>query len=185
MSYSLPIETDRLTLRRYVEDDYDDLLKLQSNPDVTRFLLYDVRTPEQVKETLAGRLADVPMDRDGQALTVAVILRDTGQHVGEVVLFMNSVEQRTGELGYVFHPEFHGRGFAAEASVELLRLGFEELGMHRIIARLDARNTGSVNLLKRLGLRQEAHFVKNEYLKGEWTDELVFAMLAEEWDKRS
>ncbi|HEY4571679.1 MAG TPA: GNAT family N-acetyltransferase [Kribbella sp.] len=185
MSYSLPIETDRLTLRRYVEDDYDDLLKLQSNPDVTRFLLYDVRTPEQVKETLAGRLADVPMDRDGQALTVAVILRDTGQHVGEVVLFMNSVEQRTGELGYVFHPEFHGRGFAAEASVELLRLGFEELGMHRIIARLDARNSGSVNLLKRLGLRQEAHFVKNEYLKGEWTDELVFAMLAEEWDKRS
>jgi len=185
VSYSLPIETDRLTLRRYVEDDYDDLLKLQSNPDVTRFLLYDLRTPEQVKETLAGRLADVPMDRDGQALTVAVILRDTGQHVGEVVLFMNSVEQRTGELGYVFHPEFNGRGFAAEASVELLRLGFEELGMHRIIARLDARNSGSVNLLKRLGLRQEAHFVKNEYLKGEWTDELVFAMLAEEWDKRS
>ncbi|MGW7685649.1 GNAT family N-acetyltransferase [Kribbella sp. NPDC054772] len=185
MSYSLPIETDRLTLRRYVETDFDDLLKLQSNPDVTRFLLYDVRTPEQVQEALAGRMADVPMDRDGQALTAAVIVRDTGQHVGEVVLFMNNVEQRTGEIGYVFHPEFHGRGFAREAAVELLRLGFEELGMHRIIARLDYRNDGSVNLLKRLGLRQEAHFVRNEYLKGEWTDELVFAMLADEWKQRS
>ncbi|WP_350278901.1 GNAT family N-acetyltransferase [Kribbella sp. HUAS MG21] len=182
MSYSLPIETDRLLLRRYVETDYDDLLKLQSNPDVTRFLLYDVRTPEQVKEALTGRLADVPMDKDGQALTVAVILRDTGRHLGEVTLFLNSVEQRTGELGYVFHPESHGHGYAAEASVELLRLGFEELGMHRIIARLDARNEGSVKLLQRLGLRQEAHFVKNEYLKGEWTDELVFAMLFEEWE---
>ncbi|TDW90733.1 MULTISPECIES: GNAT family N-acetyltransferase [Kribbella] len=185
MTYSLPIETDRLTLRRYVENDYDDLLKLQSNPDVTRFLLYDVRTPEQVKEALTGRLADVPMDTDGQALTVAVILRDTGQHLGEVTLFMNSVEHRTGEIGYVFHPESHGHGYAAEASVELLRLGFEELGLHRIIARLDARNTGSVKLLERLGLRQEAHFVQNEYLKGEWTDELVFAMLYSEWDKRS
>ena len=185
MSSSLPIETDRLTLRRYVESDYDDLLKLQSNPDVARFLLYDVRTPEQVKEALAGRLADVPMDTDGQALTVAVILRDTGQHLGEVTLFMNNVEHRTGELGYVFHPESHGHGFAAEAAIELLRLGFEQLGMHRIIARLDARNTGSVNLLKRLGLRQEAHFVQNEYLKGEWTDELVFAMLADEWSTRS
>jgi RimJ/RimL family protein N-acetyltransferase len=185
VSYSLPIETDRLTLRRYVENDYDDLLKLQSNPDVTRFLLYDVRTPEQVKETLTGRLADVPMDTDGQALTVAVVLRDTGQHLGEVTLFMNSVEHRTGELGYVFHPESHGHGYAAEASVELLRLGFEELGLHRIIARLDARNTASVKLLERLGLRQEAHFVQNEYLKGEWTDELVFAMLYSEWDKRS
>src|SRR4051812_50167511 len=106
------------------------------------------------------------MDRDGQALTVAVILRDTGQHVGEVVLFMNSVEQRTGELGYVFHPEFHGRGFAVEASVELLRLGFEQLGMHRIIARLDARNTGSVNLLKRLRLREGGALVEKEEPKG-------------------
>ena len=185
MTYALPIETDRLTLRRYVENDYDDLLELQSNPDVTRFLLYDVRTPEQVREALNGRLADVPMDSDGQALTVAVILRDTGQHLGEVTLFMNSTEQRTGEIGYVFHPKSHGHGYAAEASVELLRLGFEELGLHRIIARLDARNDGSVKLLNRLGLRQEAHFVRNEYLKGEWTDELVFAMLFDEWDKRS
>ena len=185
MSTSLPIETDRLTLRRYVETDYDDLLKLQSSPDVTRFLLYDAKTPEQVKESLAGRLADVPLDRDGQALTVAVILRETGQHVGEVTLFMNSVEHRTGEIGFVFHPEFHGRGYAAEASIELLRLGFEAFGMHRIIGRLDARNTGSAKLLERLGLRQEAHFVKNEFLKGEWTDELVYAMLADEWKKRS
>ena len=185
MSFSLPIETDRLTLRRYLATDYDDLLRLQSSPDVTRFLLYDPKTPEQVKESLAGRLTDVPMDTDGQALTVAVILRETGQHVGEVTLFVRSAEHRTGEIGFVFHPDFHGRGFAAEASTELLRLGFEELGMHRIIGRLDARNTGSANLLKRLGLRHEAHFVKNEFLKGEWTDELVFALLAEEWDKRS
>jgi RimJ/RimL family protein N-acetyltransferase len=185
VSFSLPIETDRLTQRRYLATDYDDLLRLQSSPDVTRFLLYDPKTPEQVKESLAGRLTDVPMDTDGQALTVAVILRETGQHVGEVTLFVRNVEQRTGEIGFVFHPDFHGRGFAAEASIELLRLGFEQLGMHRIIGRLDARNTGSANLLKRLGLRQEAHFVKNEFLKGEWTDELVFALLAEEWDKRS
>jgi RimJ/RimL family protein N-acetyltransferase len=185
VSFSLPIETDRLTLRRYLETDYDDLLRLQSDVDVARFLLHDARTPEQVREALAGRLADVPMDTDGQALTVAVIQRETGQHVGEVTLFMNSVEHRTGELGYVFHPESAGRGFATEAAAELLRLGFEELGLHRIIARLDARNTGSMKLLERLGLRQEAHFVKNEFLKGEWTDELVFAMLAEEWDKRS
>ncbi|RZU14173.1 RimJ/RimL family protein N-acetyltransferase [Kribbella rubisoli] len=185
MSNPLPIETDRLTLRRYTETDYDDLLKLQSDPDVARYLLHDVRTPEQVKEALAGRMADVAMDRDGQALTAAVILRDTGRHLGEVTLFVYSVEHHTGELGYVFHPESAGHGYATEAAAELLRVGFDEFGMHRIIARLDARNDASANLLKRLGLRQEAHFVQNEYLKGEWTDELVFAMLKDEWDKRS
>jgi RimJ/RimL family protein N-acetyltransferase len=184
VTYKLPIETDRLTLRRYLETDYDDLLKLQSSPDVTRFLLYDVKTPEQVRESLAGRLADVPMDADGQALTLAVIRRETGQHVGEVTLFVYSAEHRTGEIGFVFHPDFHGQGYAAEASVELLRLGFEELGMHRIIGRLDHRNTGSAKLLERLGLRLEAHFVRNEFLKGEWTDELVYALLADEWEQR-
>ena len=92
MSFSLPIETDRLTLRRYLATDYDDLLRLQSSPDVTRFLLYDPKTPEQVKESLAGRLTDVPMDTDGQALTVAVILRETGQHVGEVTMFVQNAE---------------------------------------------------------------------------------------------
>ena len=146
MTYKLPIETDRLTVRRYLETDYDDLLKLQSSPDVTRFLLYDLKSPEQVHESLAGRLADVPMDADDQALTLAVILRETGQHVGEVTLFVHSAEHRTGEIGFVFHPDFHGRGFAAEASVEVLRIGFEELGMHRIIGRLDYRNTGSAKL---------------------------------------
>ncbi|TCO44136.1 RimJ/RimL family protein N-acetyltransferase [Kribbella antiqua] len=181
MPYKLPIETERLTLRRYVETDYDDLLKLQSNDDVTRFLLYDSKTPDEVRESLALRMADVPMDADLQALTLAVILRETGQHVGEVTLFVENSTHQGGEIGFVFHPEFHGRGFAAEASAQVLRMGFEELGMHRIIGRLDARNTGSANLLKRLGMRQEAHFVRNEFLKGEWTDELVFAMLADEF----
>lgn len=187
MSYSLPIETDRLTLRRYLETDYDDLLKLQSNDDVTRFLLYDTQTPERVRnKSLPGRLADLPpMDADQQALTLAVILRETGQHVGEVSLFVQNAAHRGGEIGFVFHPEFHGHGYAAEASVEILRLGFEEFGMHRIIGRLDARNTSSANLLKRLGMRHEGTFVQNEFLKGEWTDEAVFAMLADEWDKSS
>ena len=186
MTLSLPIETDRLTLRRYLETDYDDLLKLQSNDDVTRFLLYDTQTPEQVRDvSLPRRLADVPMDADGQALTLAVILRETGQHVGEVSLFVHNAAHRGGEIGFVFHPDFHGHGYAAEASVEVLRLGFEQLGMHRIIGRLDARNTGSANLLKRLGMRHEGTFRQNEFLKGEWTDEAVYAMLADEWLKRS
>lgn len=184
MTYKLPIETDRLTVRRYLETDYDDLLKLQSSPEVTRFLLYDPKTPEQVRESLATRTTDVPMDGEGQALTLAVILRETGQHLGEVTLFVHNAEQRTGELGFVFHPDSHGKGFAREASVELLRMGFEELGMHRIIGRLDHRNTGSAKLLERLGLRLEAHFVRNEFLKGEWTDELVYAILADEWQRR-
>jgi RimJ/RimL family protein N-acetyltransferase len=134
-----------------------------------------------VRSSLAVRLAEGPMTADGHAMTAAVILRATGQLLGEVSLFVDGAEHRSGEIGFAFHPEFHGQGYATEAAVEMLRLGFRELRMHRIVGRLDARNTPSANLLKRLGLRQEAHFVKSQFIKGEWTDELVFAILADEW----
>jgi RimJ/RimL family protein N-acetyltransferase len=62
----------------------------------------------------------------------------------------------------------------------VLGAGFDRLGMHRIVGRCDARNSASAALMKRLGMRQEAHFVRNEYIKGEWTDELVFAILEDD-----
>jgi RimJ/RimL family protein N-acetyltransferase len=66
----------------------------------------------------------------------------------------------------------------------MLRLGFEDLGLHRILGRLDARNTASAKLLERLGMRREAHIVENEFVKGEWTDELLYGLLAREWAAR-
>jgi RimJ/RimL family protein N-acetyltransferase len=70
---------------------------------------------------------------------------------------------------------------ANEASHAMLRLGFDQLGLHRIIARVDARNGASCAVLRRLGMRHEAHLVENEWFKGEWTDEVDYAMLAAEW----
>jgi RimJ/RimL family protein N-acetyltransferase len=64
---------------------------------------------------------------------------------------------------------------------EMLRLAFDDLALHRVIGRLDARNTASVAVLERLGMRREAHLVSNEYVKGEWCDEYDYALLADEW----
>ena len=63
----------------------------------------------------------------------------------------------------------------------MLAIGFDGLGLHRIVGRLDARNRASARVLERLGMRREAHLVENEHVKGEWTDELVYALLAREW----
>jgi RimJ/RimL family protein N-acetyltransferase len=115
---------------------------------------------------------------------LAVLLRDTGELIGEVNLAWLSEAQRGGEFGFVFNPAFHGRGYATEAAVQMLRLGFEELGLHRIIGRCEARNEASARLMAKLGMRREAHFVRNEFVKGEWNDEVVYAMLGEEWAAR-
>ena len=74
-----------------------------------------------------------------------------------------------------------GAALAAEAAHAVLHLAFGDLGLHRVIARIDARNMASARLVARLGMRQEAHLIENEWFKGEWTDELDFALLASEW----
>jgi RimJ/RimL family protein N-acetyltransferase len=95
-----------------------------------------------------------------------------------------SREHRQGEIGYVFHPDHGGSGYATEAAEVMLRLGFDQLGLHRVIGRLDGRNTASARVLQRLGMRREAHFTQNEFYKGEWADEVVYAMLEDEWRAR-
>ncbi len=173
------LRTARLILRPYLIDDLDALYDIQSRPEVTRYLLYDVRDRDQVRDVLEQRIqADGP-ERD--AVDLAVVLPDSGVLIGDVVLFLRSKEHRQGEIGYLFHPDYGGRGYATEAARMLLQLGFEDYRLHRIIGRIDARNTASARVLERLGMRREAHFVQNEIVKGEWCDEVVYAMLEDEW----
>jgi RimJ/RimL family protein N-acetyltransferase len=103
---------------------------------------------------------------------------------GDVMLFWSSDEHRSGEIGYVFNPDQAGRGYATEAAEGLLSLAFDGLGLHRVVARVDARNVPSARVAQRLRMRQEAHLVENEWFKGEWSDELQFAILDREWRDR-
>lgn len=179
-----PIRTPRLVLRPYTFDDFEALHDIQSRPEVTRYLLFDTRDRDQVRMSLEQKVAASELDEEGGNLSLAVVLPATGALVGDITLFWLSRANRQGEIGYVFHPDHGGQGYATEAAGVLLRLGFEELGLHRIIGRIDARNAPSARVLERLGMRREAHFVQNEILKGEWTDEVVYAMLEDEWRTR-
>ena len=74
-----------------------------------------------------------------------------------------------------------GNGYATEAARPLLDWAFGDLALHRVIGRTEARNTGSARVLEKLGMRREAHLVENEWVKGEWQSELVYAILDREW----
>ena len=176
--------TKRLLLRPFQSSDLDRLYDIQSRPEVARYLYWEPRTLDQVREVLDQRMSQHTLREQGDALTLAVVRQGSDVLLGEVTLSWLSQEHRQGEIGYLFHPDACGHGIATEAAEAMLRLGFEELGLHRIVGRLDGRNVASARLLERLGMRREAHFVQNEFVKGEWTDEVVYAMLAEEWKAR-
>jgi RimJ/RimL family protein N-acetyltransferase len=133
---------------------------------------------------LERKLADTGAAGDGDTLSAAVELRETGALVGGLSLRCVSAEHRQGELGFVMHPAYHGRGYATEAARPLLGLAFGTFGFHRLAGRLEARNAGSARVLEKLGMRREAHLVENEWVKGEWQSELVYALLAAEWRAR-
>jgi RimJ/RimL family protein N-acetyltransferase len=180
-----PIETERLRLRPLEQGDLDALVPIHSHPDVARYLYWEVRSRDELAGVLAGKIERAALEKPGDAVDTAIILRDGGGLVGTASLSWNDSEHRQGDIGYIVGPDHAGHGYATEASREMLRVGFEALGLHRIAARLDARNTASARVLERLGMRREAHLVENEFVKGEWTDELVYAMLAGEWVTRA
>jgi RimJ/RimL family protein N-acetyltransferase len=92
-----------------------------------------------------------------------------------------SKEHQSGEIGFMFHPDHHGRGYATESAQPLIDWGFDVVGFHRIIGRLDARNFGSARVLEKLGLRREALMIENEWVKGEWQSGMDYAILEREW----
>jgi RimJ/RimL family protein N-acetyltransferase len=180
----LPIRTERLALRPFGPEDHAALLALHEREDVTRYLPFGVRDAEAVQEVLARKMAATGLDQEGGALELAAILSEDRRLVGDVSLFHRSTTHRAAEVGYVFDPAFHGRGLATEATAALLEIAFDHVGYHRVYGRLDARNSASARVLEKVGMRREAHLVENEWLKGEWTDEVIYAMLDREWEAR-
>ncbi len=176
-----PLETERLLLRPFGPDDLEALFAIQADESVARWLYNDPRTLVETRELLARKIGGAALHGEGEWLSAAAVLRTTGELVGDVSLHWASEAHGQGELGFVVHPEHQGRGYATEASRPLLDFAFGPLGLHRVIGRLEPRNTGSARVLEKLGMRREAHLVENEWIKGEWQSELVYAILAREW----
>ena len=176
-----PITTDRLVLRPLTPDDFDAFHAIVGRIDVNEFLYTSPRNEDEARRALAQIAERTGIDDEHDGLVLALTL-PSGDLIGYVNLQITSREHEQGEIGYILHPDHQGHGYATEGTRVMLRLGFDELGLHRIAARLDARNRASARLLERLGMRREALLYENELVKDEWTSELIYAMLRDEWD---
>jgi len=173
------LRTERLVLRPFRPGDEADVLAYRSRPEVCRYIPADPLTEATAPAFVADRIAARRIETDGDRMVFAVEL--DGLVIGDVLVRTAQLADAQAEIGWVFNPDFHGRGFATEAARELIRLSFDELGMHRVWAQLDPRNTASARVCERLGMRHEAHLRQDMWLKGEWTDSAVYAILEQEW----
>jgi RimJ/RimL family protein N-acetyltransferase len=178
----LPRRTERLVLRPFRHGDEQDVLAYRSREDVVRYMPTDPLLEEAAEAYIAERLTATQIAADNDQIILAVE-RD-GQVIGDVLIKAGLMADRQAEIGWVFNPDFHGRGLATEAARELLALAFGDLAMHRAWAQIDPRNTASARLCERLGMRQEGYFREDMWFKGEWGDTAIYAMLGAEWREK-
>jgi RimJ/RimL family protein N-acetyltransferase len=176
-----PLETERLTLRPFVEDDFEAMHAMRSSPEVARYLYQEPATREQTRDRLTRLISFTAWAKEDDWFSAAAVERESGITVGDLAFHWVSEADRTAEIGFVFDPRHQGKGFATEASRALIDWAFVSAGMLRVIGRLEARNAASARVLEKLGMRLEAHFVENEWVKGEWSSELVYAVLERDW----
>ena len=180
MQLIYPLSTERLIIRALTPDDVERHHVLFADPDVVRYLYFGPFDRPAAQEHLARRsIVDLPVE--GGWINFGVEVKGEGVLIGELGMGFISATHAHYEVGYVFDPAYTGHGYATEGTALIVELAFSGLGAHRVSGRLDARNDPSARVLERLGLQREANFIENEYVKGEWTDELVYAILAPEW----
>lgn len=176
-----PIRTDRLVLRQIDPiSDVDAIHAYASREDVCRYIPWLPKTRVEVATWLPNRCS-IAVPEPDRAAFLAVVVHETDELIGDVMFRWESEAHGCAEIGYVIHPDHAGHGYASEAAAALLRLAFEQLDLHRVVARTDQRNHASAAVLRRIGMRQEAVFVEGEWFKDQWSTEIDFAMLQSEW----
>lgn len=168
------IETDRLIIREFYPEDWEQVWKYTSNANVMKYI------PEGVfSETDAKEFVQTNMGK--KAKYFPVIVKEENQLIGHMVFF-RYFGDHTYEIGWVFNPDFHSKGYASEAAYAILKYAFEELKLHRVIATCQPENIPSYRVMEKIGMRREGYFKKCIPHEDGWWDEYYYSILEEEWE---
>lgn len=169
------METERLVLRRFCEEDLQDLFEYLSDEEVVKFEPYHAMDLNAVRENLNWRISTDEM--------IAVELKSSGKMIGNV--YVGKRDFQSLEIGFVFNKKYWGNGYAFESCSAIINEAFS-YRVHRIFAECDPQNENSWKLLEKLGFKKEAHFHQNVYFETDaegnpvWKDTFVYAILSDE-----
>jgi RimJ/RimL family protein N-acetyltransferase len=178
-----PVETKRLLIRRFCTADVAPFLAYRSDPKVIRFQEWTEVSAEEVHAFVRDLRFSEP-GRPGEWFQFAVEHRTDRRLIGDMALGVSVDNPHAAEIGYTLAPTYQRQGYGFEMVSALLDYAFGAFDLHRIFARVLSDNAASINLLERLGFRQEGAFREQYWFAGAWRDELIFAQLRPEWRER-
>jgi RimJ/RimL family protein N-acetyltransferase len=179
----LELWSSRLCLRRLRPEDATAICAYRGLPEVARFQSWESFGLSDAERLIADQAVVVP-DTPGTWLQLAMVTLESATLIGDCGLHFQRSDPRQVMLGITLAPTHQGRGLATEALGTVMEYVFDRLGKHRVFAVTDAKNDAAASLMRRLGLRQEAHYVEHVWFKGAWGNEYLFALLCREWQAR-
>lgn len=179
----LELYSERLILRPMLKSDAEAVFRYRADAETNKYQGWIPETLNDMIDFIEKRIVSVP-DVQGTWFQFVVIRKDNREIIGDVGLHFFDSQKSQVEIGCTISKEHQNQGFATEALNEILKFLFTGLNKHRVIASVDPRNTGSIQLMKKLGMRLEAHFRESLFVNGEWVDDLIFAILRTEWEIR-
>lgn len=158
-------------------EDTEVLVEYRNHPDVARNQDWELPYTTEMAERLIDDQSGVDGPTDGQWVQMAVERGD--DVIGDVAVGVHD-SGRQATIGYTIASHAQGNGYATEAVAAVLQALFAEAGLHRIVASIDPHNPASRRVLERVGFRYEGRSPSSVFVRGEWTDDDRFALLARE-----
>ena len=172
--------TERLVVEALNSQDYLRMYSYRSHPEVTRFQTWKPSGEEKVRQ-FADQIGRTGFNLEGSWFQLGITLKSTEDLIGDIGLHFLPPDNRQTEIGFTIDPGYQRKGYATEAVRAVIDYLVHSLHKHRITASVDPENAASVALLEALGLRQEAHFRQSVWVDGRWQDDVLYAVLADEW----
>lgn len=177
------IETDRLHVRLLAQDDLPDLLAVNEDDEVTRFLPYASWSDLADADAWYKRMST--LQDTGTALQFVIAEKQMGTVIGSCLLFRFEEKSARAELGYVLGRAHWGKGYMEESLRALIDSAFATMALRRLEAEVDPRNGSSGKLLRRLGFSKEGLLRQRWLDKGQTHDVEFYGLLLHEWPQAS
>ncbi|MDX1939445.1 MAG: GNAT family N-acetyltransferase [Saprospiraceae bacterium] len=173
---SFPIlSTERLTLRRILQSDVDDLFVLRRDENIMRYIPRPLAASSEDVIKLI-QVIDEGTDNN-ESINWAITLKKENKLIGTIGFVRMSKENHRAEVGYLLHADYQGKGIMQEALVRVINFGFYDIKLHSIEAVIDPANTASAKLLERNNFIKEAHFKENFFYEGKFLDSIHYGLL--------
>ena len=173
------LKTERLILRPVEEKDAKAIFNYRSDSTTNQYQGWIPKSLDDVHKFI--NKVSPKIDIVDTWFQFVIIKNDSNEIIGDVGIHFLDTDNKQAEIGCTLDKTYQGKGYATEALKETLDYLFNKLNKRRIIGSIDPRNIKSTGLVERLGFRKEAHFKESILINGEWIDDLVYAILKDEW----